>query len=231
MQAMIPKIKDMAKYSVTGRVTDSLPLPTTATPEMYLDFARSDLCRPYRRNRINALSNAKRGLHLHVEVLAHALGLVALPKKERHGFPQKLAFLSRCGLVTPAILQRLNLLRNSVEHEYIIPDLQETQDFLDVVELFLSSSRASRTSFPHQTHFGLRHQGRPGSLPLSLGVRVRLGTAEIQFFPSDSGKRGSLKSITYAPDDADSAWETAERLSVANGDIYYDWVSLLMSGP
>lgn len=230
MQAMIPNIKDMAKYSVTGRLTDSLPLPTTATPEMYLDFARSDLSRPYRRNRINALSNAKRGLHLHVDVLADALGLAALPKKERHGFPQKLTFLSRCGLVTPAILRRLNLLRNSVEHEYIIPDLQETQDFLDVVELFLSSSRASRTSFPHQTHFGLRHQGRPGSLPLSLGVQVRLGAAEIRFLPSDSGKRDSLKSMIYAPNDADSAWETAEGICVASDDIYYDWVSLLMSG-
>ena len=231
MQAiMIPNIKDMARYSVTARLTDSLPLPTTATPEMYLAFARSDLRRPYRRNRINAVSNAKRSLHLHVDVLAKALGLLVLSKKDRRNFPQKLDFLSRCGVVTPAILQRLNLLRNAVEHDYTIPDFRQAQDFLDIVELFLRSSGTLRTSFPRQTHFGLRHQDRLGSLPLSLGVLVSLGAAEIRFFPSNSGKRDSMKIMTYAPDDANSAWENTERLSVASGDVYYDWVSLLMSG-
>jgi len=146
---MIPNVKDMAKYTVTGKMTDSLPLPSDTTPEAYLTFARADLHRPYRRNRINALSNVKRGLHLQVDVLTDALGIGKLPKKERQYFPQKLNFLSRCGVVAPSILQRLNRLRNTVEHDYIIPEIQDVQDFVDVVELFIKSSTPCLVSFPY----------------------------------------------------------------------------------
>lgn len=230
---MIPNLKYIKKYSITGKLTDVLPLPTIATPEMYLQFARSDLRRPYRRNRVNALSNAKRGMHLHVDVIADALGIKALPKKLRRFFPQKLDFLSRCGILTPAILGRMNSLRNIIEHDYIIPDFRETSDFLDVVELFLNSSLAVRSSFPHQIHFGWKHRSRKsGNLPVSFAVQFYPGNGEIRFFqssPQTTDRRDSLKIMALSSEDANRVWMAAKSTKVADGQLYYDWVSLVLS--
>jgi hypothetical protein len=226
---MIPDIKNMAKYTVTGTMTDSLPLYGDATTEVYLGFARIDLHHPYRRNRINALSNAKRGLHLQVDAHGDALGLGKLPKNERRHFPQKLNFLSRCGLVAPRILQRLNRLRNAVEHDYVIPEIQDVQDFVDVVELFIKSSAPCRVSFPHQTHFGLKQQIKTQALPKSLAVRLLPSKAELRFLGFHSGKRDSLKIMVPTDDKGASVWDTAEAISISSGSAYYDWVSLLIS--
>lgn len=215
-------------------MTDSLPLPSAASPEMYLQFARSDLRRTYRRNRVNAFSNAKRALHLQIDVLTDAFGLKALPEKERRSFPQRLDFLSRCGVVAPKILKRLNRLRNMVQHDYYIPERQETEDFLDVVELFLASSQAIRTSFPYQTHFGWRHRTRsPNRLPVSFGIQIRPGTGEIRFALAEAGesdRRASLKIIASSlRGQADTPWSTARVMCVADGKLYYDWISLIVS--
>jgi hypothetical protein len=227
MQAMLPRVEDIETYRVTGKLRGPLALPGEATPEMYLDFAKSDLRRPYRRNRVNAVTNAKRGLHLQVDALSSALGIAALPKKDRRSFPQRLAFLSRCGIVTPTILERLNRLRNEVEHDYIIPDYQDARDFLDVVELFIDASSAYRVSFPHQTHFGLMKRRKTSSaMPKSLAVRIYSGLGEIRFLGFLTDEHESLRIMV---DQQNPAWDQAEALSISDGAEFYDWIAILLS--
>lgn len=131
--------------------SDKIVYPVETTPKRYLEFAIEDLehgtLPKTSRILVNALSNAKRALHLQVETIAKAFGF----KNDKKGFPNfhvYLAFCQRCGIVTPRILKKLNSVRNAVEHEYYLPGESETEDFIDVVELFLSATDRFIYQFP-----------------------------------------------------------------------------------
>ena len=121
-------------------------------PKDYLAFARSDMKEGSDpRSRVNAFGNAKRALHLQVEAIVDAFGIKKL--KARSGFPFKLKFCERIGLVAPYILKNLNELRNDVEHEYIVPEEQQVKDAIDIVELFLESTERYILNFPDNIVF------------------------------------------------------------------------------
>jgi hypothetical protein len=77
------------------------------TPEQYLRYAELDLEDRTDRGAINALGNAKRALHLIVDSLLQAYGLLA--RNQKAGFPQKLGLIDAAGLFSPSILSTLNL--------------------------------------------------------------------------------------------------------------------------
>jgi hypothetical protein len=133
------------------RDSDKIDYPVETTPRRYLDFANEDLKNntspKTSRIFVNALSNAKRALHLQVETIAKAFGFTS----NKNGFPNfhdYLTFCNKCGIVTPRILKKLNNVRNTVEHEYYIPSESETEDFIDVVELFLAATNKFIYQFP-----------------------------------------------------------------------------------
>lgn len=126
----------------------SICYPKGLTPNDYLKFARLDLLDGnFNRNLINAASNAKRALHLEVETISHAFGADACVKKIKN-FPQRLAFLVKCGIIGPTILTKLNTLRNSIEHDYYVPTLDEIENFIDIVSLFVESTKFYRLRYP-----------------------------------------------------------------------------------
>lgn len=105
----------------------------------YLQFARQDLADGQQpRHRINGLSNVKRALHLRLQDLCQGFG--ALNMRKFKGFPDYIAYIRKCGVVAPGILDRLNKVRNSVEHDYEIPSLEEVETFADTTELFISAT-------------------------------------------------------------------------------------------
>ncbi|MCQ9041490.1 hypothetical protein H2C98_08315 [Vibrio parahaemolyticus] len=124
--------------------------------KQYLEFAISDFeGDDSDRGRINAFSNAKRALHLQVETLANLFGFDASRKKNRKhiSFPGYIAFIEKCGIVTPRILTKLNRVRNAVEHSYYTPSADETENFIDVVELFLAATDRAIYQFPLDIEF------------------------------------------------------------------------------
>jgi hypothetical protein len=119
----------------------SVALPWELAPKQYLAFARTDLNQRGPRGRVNALGNAKRALHGQIDSILYCAGLWDLARKRRWDFPTKTALLQDLQIVAPAVLSRVNRLRNHVEHEYSIPgDLDRLVDFVDVVELFTSAT-------------------------------------------------------------------------------------------
>jgi uncharacterized protein YutE (UPF0331/DUF86 family) len=117
----------------------------------YLRFAENDLSDGRSdRHLINAVSNAKRALHIEVETLSDAYGVSAATKKFG-SFPQRLAFLSKAGFFTkPRLLTKLNKLRNVVEHEYHVPTFEEAENFVDIVDLFVNAMQKHRQRYPDQ---------------------------------------------------------------------------------
>ena len=87
----------------------------------------------------DALSNCKRAINYQVDTILHCLGLlenIRKSKKPRYTFPKKIELLNLIGVAAPPILNKINALRNKIEHEWIIPEQNNVEDAIDVAELF-----------------------------------------------------------------------------------------------
>ena len=150
-----------------------LKFDSEVTPSQYLEYAKKDLqdgSDP--RNLVNSLGNAKRALHLQVETIANGFGYKKL--KRSSNFPAKLEFLSELGVATPSIISKINALRNKVEHEYIVPEVEQVEDYCDIVELFLRATESAINMFPDLTEFESNDSsdGIPSELPEMLIIKV-----------------------------------------------------------
>ena len=169
-----------------------LEFETDIKPFQYLEFARQDLSDGTESgNLINSLGNAKRALHLQVETIAEGYGYKKLKRSSK--FPAKLEFLGEIGIATPSIISKLNTLRNKVEHDYIVPDLEQIKDYCDVVELFLRATEAPINTFPDNVEFqsnesfDISETGEPRTSPLpeSLTIDFEMYEGEIRIHGSD----------------------------------------------
>lgn len=115
----------------------------------YFDYAKEDMeegCSE--RNLVNAVSNAKRALHYQVDALSKAYGYELI--KKNNSFPAKLEYLGKCGIAAQGIVRRVNKFRNSIEHDYYLPSKEETEEYLDIVELYLMATHKAATDYPDQ---------------------------------------------------------------------------------
>jgi len=135
-------------YFVIERPLDQLEFDSEYSPFDYLKFAKEDLeTGNEKRSIINAIGNAKRALHLQVETICSGYGY----KSKSKDFPPKLIFLKELGVAAPKIIEKLNKTRNRIEHDYYLPTLDEANDFLDIVELFLYATISFIVVFPDET--------------------------------------------------------------------------------
>lgn len=104
--------------------------------EDYLDFAREELVNGHsERTLINALSHAKRALHLRMEDVCQAFGGSSLTKNKP--FPVLANYLKQCGLPSLGALEKLNSARNTVEHKYTVPAPEMVEIYIDVAHFFI----------------------------------------------------------------------------------------------
>ena len=142
----------LIEYFIIEFPLDTLGFSTDITPAQYLEFARKDLEGDSEaRNIINALGNIKRALHLQVDTIAEGYAYHKLKRSSK--FPAKLEFLGEMGIATPSIISKLNTLRNKVEHDYAVPELEQIKDYCDVVELFLRATESTINTFPDMVEF------------------------------------------------------------------------------
>ncbi|WP_017510727.1 hypothetical protein [Cupriavidus pauculus] len=132
-------------YTWSGISTRDEPV----SAEQYLDFATHDLLDgDSDRHLVNALTNAKRALHLRMEDVCVGFGFASYGGPR--SFPRMVEYISRVGVTAPRILTRLNQLRNQVEHEYLVPGRAEVETFIDVTSLFAASTQRWISRQPSQ---------------------------------------------------------------------------------
>lgn len=157
--------------------------PKGLTPVDYLKFAGKDLKDgEEQRNLINAISNAKRALHLEVETLCNAFGQEHSKKKSKN-FPQRLKFIGDCGMVKHRLLTKLNNIRNLVEHEYYVPNKNEVEDFFDVVELFIDAMRLTRSRYPMQINLFEAYDDTGEFYATSMSMNFEKGEISLKLIP------------------------------------------------
>ncbi|SHN44101.1 hypothetical protein SAMN05192549_12029 [Duganella sacchari] len=70
-----------------------------------------------------------------MDTFIHILGLSNILKS----FPRKLDFFSKTGLLSSRSLEKLNRIRNKMEHEYADPNLAEIDAYFDLASGFIHS--------------------------------------------------------------------------------------------
>jgi hypothetical protein len=103
----------------------------------YLQFAENDLAHGDVRDVVNAASNIKRALDCRADELLSFWGLYRLSKKRNFRFAHKLGVIKQVGIIAPNLLTKINKYRNAVEHDYARPDIEQLNDYFDVVAIFL----------------------------------------------------------------------------------------------
>lgn len=150
------KLEHISNYINDGGTYSWVNHQAKIFPSTYLEYARLDFEEHAGgRSLINAVGNAKRAFHLQVETLCDAVGWKAAYKNKQTGFDKRLEFLSKCGVLSPRILSKLNKTRNRVEHEYLIPTTEQVEDYLDIVELFIFAVGQILDRFPYEIEFSL----------------------------------------------------------------------------
>jgi hypothetical protein len=149
---------------------DTISLPWDVKSSEYLRFAETDVQSNDRRGAVNALANAKRALECQIDSLIIAFEMANIASRWR--FPAKVEALGKIGLVAPRILAKVNRHRNEMEHKYICPPLEVVRDFVDVVALFIESTKF---------HIADRRCTWVFDLGEGQGARVELGSGYIRF--------------------------------------------------
>lgn len=150
-----------------------------------LDFAIADLkdgdvaASASPRYLVNALSNAKKALHLRLEDVCLGLGCGSL--KSVNSFPKLIAYARNCGVVAPRVLERLNSRRNMVEHEFDVPKKEDVENFVDVVQLFLSATDRWEFRMPEDVDYDGTAAASNGSLLRGLYFDWTRGAVTLKF--------------------------------------------------
>jgi hypothetical protein len=109
----------------------------------YLDFAekRINEIEKYKENTdelINCVAHLKRAVDCQLDTFFHSINLYKTISNRNLKFEKKLEFLKGIGVFSSRSLNRLNTLRNKMEHEYEIPKIVDLELYYDLVSAFIS---------------------------------------------------------------------------------------------
>ena len=166
-----------------------------------LDFAIADLkdgdvaASASPRHLVNALSNAKKALHLRLEDVCLGFGCRSL--KSVKSFPQLIEYARNCGVVAPRVLERLNSRRNMVEHEFEVPTKEDVENFVDVVQLFLAATDRWEFRMPADVDYGGTAAASNGSLLRGLHLDWKRGAVILTFKAAGAQFRDPADVLTF----------------------------------
>lgn len=104
-------------------------------PFDYLEYAERELENRSKVSRINCVSHLKRAMECELDTFLHVLNLSS--KVRPSNFPTKLDWVGSMGVFNSRSLRKLNIIRNKVEHEYSIPDIDDLEIYFELVNAFI----------------------------------------------------------------------------------------------
>jgi hypothetical protein len=139
-------IKDLEKYldhkmTVRCEWDDKyVDISFETMPSEFIRYAELDLKSSTEHRFINALSNAKRALDCQADRLLKLFGYYKESQAKFWGFPRKIELIQKFEIIAPRVLNKINKVRNLMEHQYIKPKADQVEDFLGIVSLFVAST-------------------------------------------------------------------------------------------
>ncbi len=98
---------------------------------------------------INCISHLKRAADCQVDIFLHVFQVYKLFKARNLGFDKKLEYLNASAVFSSRTMNRFNLLRNKMEHEYEIPTISDIEVYFDLVMAFVAVLEAAISSRYH----------------------------------------------------------------------------------
>ena len=95
------------------------------SPDEFLEFADNALALETKEGIVNAVSNLKRALDCQMDMFFESINLKSIFDKKNLKFEKKTQFLADIGLMQNRTINKLNSMRNKMEHEYKIPDISD----------------------------------------------------------------------------------------------------------
>jgi hypothetical protein len=146
-------------------------------PRDFLDFAERDLEAPRSTHAlVNATSNLKRAVDCQLDFLLCTLNLDNFYRSKRLGIDRKLGLLKQAGIFRSRSIEKLNALRNRLEHHYEKPKIEDVEVYYDLVAAFVSviESVVPLAGFQANLSNSLTCGGSVESDFLRTGPRLRL---------------------------------------------------------
>lgn len=119
------------------------------SPVDFLNLAEDDFERGGLSALVNATTNSKRAIVCQIDQLLISFGYQSL----RWNVPKKIERLRALGLLAPSLLRKIVDVRNVLEHEYKVPDLEFVEETLDIASLFVMSATAMFIPFDDVLEF------------------------------------------------------------------------------
>lgn len=125
-------------------------------PRDFLDFAEKDLDSPNSiHSLVNATSNLKRAVDCQLDHFLKLLNLDSFYREKRLGVDRKLGFLDKSGLFRSKSLEKLNKLRNRLEHHYEVPEFEDVEVYYDLVVAFVGVIEGAIPAVGHNSQVGM----------------------------------------------------------------------------
>ena len=106
-------------------------------PQDYLAYANEALAVPTDANKINCIAHLKRAAECQADTLFHILSIAKFPKTRN--FPSKMDTIAHLDLMPSRSVAELNSVRNKMEHEYAVPQIEDLSLYFDLVAGFVSA--------------------------------------------------------------------------------------------
>ncbi len=125
-------------------------------PRDFIEFAERDLSTASSTHSlINATSNLKRAVDCQLDYLLCSMNLNKLYREKRLGIDRKLGLLKAAGIFRSRSIEKLNFLRNRLEHHYEVPEIQDVEVYFDLVSAFVSVIESTIPAFGYGSSFGM----------------------------------------------------------------------------
>jgi hypothetical protein len=153
------------------------------TPDEFITWAEQDIKGGGKRERANALTNAKRALHGRIDEILYSVRVRYAndwPKwRQIVDTSRKLKVLKRLNIKITAIVGVLTERRNDLEHSYLLPPLDQVRADVETAEMWLETSKSYL--HPPVVLAGLSIKSRDQS----VYIRTRKNTLSITFHPTE----------------------------------------------
>ena len=102
----------------------SIPIYDISSEE-FLEFAENAIASETKEGMVNTISNLKRALDCEMDMFFESINVKRIFDKKNLKFEKKSQFLADIGLFPIQTINKLNFMRNKLEHEYKTPQIYD----------------------------------------------------------------------------------------------------------
>ncbi len=110
----------------------SIPIYDISSEE-FLEFAENAISYETKEGMVNAVSNLKRALDCEMDMFFESINIKRIFDKKNLKFEKKTQFLANIGLFPIQTINKLNFMRNKLEHEYKAPEIYDIHTYYELV--------------------------------------------------------------------------------------------------